>query len=91
MLGPVQEIPNHEYVVHVHIVVSYSMLMLINVLPWIQTMYKTNFCHLKWYLKMINSSKLFQIFKKDNKKTVREQSVVYLKINCNVLHIHEHA
>jgi len=67
---------------------SYSMLLFINALPWIyKTMYTADFCQLE----MINSSNLFQIYKRIIKKTFRELSMFYLKINRNVLHIHEYS
>jgi len=50
MLGHKQEIPNHENVTLVYIVVSYRMLMFIDVLPWIQAMYKIGFCQLEMIL-----------------------------------------
>ena len=46
-------------------------------------MYKADFCQLE----MINSSNLFQIYKRIIKKNFRELSMFYLKINRNVLHI----
>ena len=46
-------------------------------------MYKADFCQHE----MINSSNLFQIYKRIIKKNFRELSMFYLKINRNVLHI----
>jgi len=54
---------------------------------YIKTMYKADFCQLE----MINSSNLFQIYKRIIKKNFRELSMFYLKINRNVLHIHEYS
>ena len=42
------------------------MLVFTIVLPWIEAMYKSDFCQLK----MINSSNLFQIYKMTIKKNV---------------------